>query len=73
MAKIMGVLAGFGVFLVIVGLGGLVLGFLGLINFEEFAFGLSSGVRIIGSVAIAGCLLCALGFGWSEYRDYFKS
>lgn len=46
---------------------GLILGMLGLFDMEVFSFGLSSGVRIIGSVAIAGCLLSAIGYGFSDY------
>jgi hypothetical protein len=46
---------------------GLVLGMLGLYNMDIFAFGLSSGVRIVGTVAIAGCLLSAIGYGISDY------
>jgi hypothetical protein len=37
------------------------------LDMETFSFGLSSGVRIIGSVAIAGCLLSAIGYGVSDY------
>ena len=51
---------------------GLALGFFGVINFGDYSVGLSSGVRVIGSVGISGCLLCAIGFGWSEYQDYLK-
>lgn len=46
---------------------GLVLGMLGIFDMEAVAFGLSSGVRVIGSVAIAGCLLSAIGYGISDY------
>ena len=46
---------------------GLVLGMLGMYNMDIFAFGLSSGVRIVGTVAIAGCLLSAIGYGISDY------
>jgi hypothetical protein len=31
--------------------------------------GLSSGVRVIGSVAIAGCLLSAIGYGIVDYLE----
>ncbi len=48
---------------------GLVLGFLGLYNMDVFAFGISSGVRIVGTVAIAGCLLSAIGYGISDYMN----
>ena len=48
---------------------GLVLGATGLIQLDLFAVGISSGVRVIGSVAIAGCLLSAIGYGVVEYLD----
>jgi hypothetical protein len=41
----------------------LLLGVLGAFDMNLFAIGLSSGVRIIGTVAIAGCLLSAIGYG----------
>lgn len=47
----------------------LFLGFLGWVSFDSFAIGLSSGIRNIAMVAIAGCLLSAVGYG---IRDYFK-
>jgi uncharacterized membrane protein YedE/YeeE len=53
--------------LTVVGCIGLVLGVLGVFDMELFSFGLSSGVRIIGTVAIAGCLLSAIGYGISDY------
>jgi hypothetical protein len=42
---------------------------LGLIPIEFFAMGLSSGTRIVGSVAITGCLLSAIGYGIVDYLD----
>lgn len=45
------------------------LGSLGLIPIEFFAMGISSGIRIIGSIAITGCLLCAIGYGVADYLD----
>ena len=48
---------------------GLVLGATGVIQLDLFAVGISSGVRVIGSVAIAGCLLSAIGYGVVEYLD----
>ena len=45
---------------------GLVLTLSGLIQAEFFAIGISSGVRVIGSVAVAGCLLSAIGYGVIE-------
>lgn len=61
-----------GMCLVVIGVLGLALGFFGVIDFGDYSVGLSSGVRVIGSVGISGCLLCAIGFGWSEYQDYLK-
>ncbi|QWD21043.1 hypothetical protein G6688_06890 [Polynucleobacter paneuropaeus] len=37
---------------------------------EFFAFGLSSGIRVLGSCAIMGCLLSAVGYG---IKDYFNN
>lgn len=48
---------------------GLLLGVLGIFDMDLFALGLSSGIRIIGTVAIGGCLLSAIGYG---VLDYFK-
>jgi len=45
---------------------GLLLGLSGLIQAEFFAIGISSGVRVIGSVAVTGCLLSAIGYGVIE-------
>ena len=41
----------------------------GLISAELFDIGLSSGIRVIGSVAIAGCLLSAIGYGYLDYLN----
>jgi hypothetical protein len=48
---------------------GIVLGVLGFFNMDFFSLGLSSGIRIIGSVAIAGCLLSAIGYGILDHTD----
>jgi hypothetical protein len=40
---------------------------LGIFDMEIFSFGLSAGIRIIGTVAIAGCLLSAIGYGFYDY------
>ena len=50
-----------------IGCVGLVLTLSGLIQAEFFAIGISSGVRVIGSVAISGCLLSAIGYNIVEY------
>ncbi len=55
--------------LTVIGCLGIVLGILGVFDMAIFAFGLSSGVRIIGSLAIAGCLLSAIGYGISDYAN----
>ena len=49
-----------------IGCVGLVLTLSGLIQAEFFAIGISSGVRVIGSVAVTGCLLSAIGYGIIE-------
>lgn len=49
------------------GLTAVVLGILGVFDMETFAFGISSGIRIIGSIAIGGCLLSAIGYGISDH------
>lgn len=51
------------------GLTAVILGILGVFDMEPFAFGISSGIRIIGSVAIAGCLLSAIGYGIADYSN----
>ena len=48
---------------------GLALALSNLIDGEFFALGISSGIRIIGSVAISGCLLSAIGYGVAEYFE----
>jgi|GEM_PF-445848 len=45
----------------------LLFGVLGVFDMDRFSFGLSAGVRIIGTVAISGCLLSAIGYGVSDY------
>ena len=54
--------------LVVIGCLALVLGVLGVIDPERFAVGLSSGLRVIGSVAVAGCLLSAIGYGILDFQ-----
>lgn len=53
--------------LTVIGSVAIILGILGAFEMEYFSSGLSSGVRVIGSVAIAGCLLSAIGYGISDY------
>ena len=45
----------------------LVFGAFNAFDMNVLSFGLSSGIRIIGSIAITGCLLSAVGYGISEY------
>ncbi len=52
-----------------IGCVGLVLAVSGLIQAEFFALGISSGIRVIGSVAIAGCLVSAIGYGVLEHFE----
>ena len=59
-----------GVSLTVIGCLGLALGFLGVYDLQIFAFGLSAGVRIVGSVAIAGCLLSAISYGILDFVDH---
>jgi len=46
------------------------LGLWGIVSIEIYAFGISSGIRVLGSCAIMGCLLSAVGYG---IRDYFNN
>ena len=63
---ISGVLILVGNSLTAIGCVGLLLALSGLIQTEFFAIGISSGVRVIGSVAVTGCLLSAIGYGIIE-------
>ena len=53
-------LAAIGFLVLIAGLGG-------LIDMDLFAAGLSSGVRVVGSLAITGCLFSAVGYGYLDF------
>ena len=55
--------------LTVIGCTGLLLAATGLMPEQPFAIGMSSGIRVIGSVAIAGCLLSAIGYGIEEYLE----
>jgi hypothetical protein len=55
--------------LTMIGCAGLLLAVTGLMPAESFAVGMSSGIRVIGSLAIAGCLLSAIGYGIEEYLE----
>jgi hypothetical protein len=53
--------------LTLIGCLGLLLGLTGVIDAEFFAVGISSGIRVIGAVAVTGCLLSAIGYGMADY------
>ena len=55
--------------LTVIGCTGLVLAATGFVPAQSFAVGVSSGIRVIGSLAIAGCLLSAIGYGVEEYLE----
>jgi len=40
----------------------------GLIAIDAFSIGLSSGIRVVGSVAVAGCLMSAAGYAYEEHQ-----
>jgi hypothetical protein len=52
-----------------IGCVGLVLALSGLIQADFFALGISSGIRVIGSVAVTGCLVSAIGYSVVEYFE----
>ena len=45
----------------------IILGLWSLISVEQFAYGLSSGIRVLVGCAIIGCLLSAIGYGIGDY------
>ncbi len=47
----------------------LVLGLAGLIDLDAFAFGISAGVRVVGTLAITGCLLSAISCFALEFNN----
>jgi len=55
--------------LTVIGCLALALVAIGVIDPERFAIGISSGIRVIGSVAIAGCLFSAIGYGILDLQD----
>jgi hypothetical protein len=54
--------------LTVIGCMGLLLAASGLINAASCSIGISSGIRVIGSIAITGCLLSAIGYGIVDYH-----
>lgn len=69
MRLLLNLLTTVGNLLTLIGCAGLLLAVSGLINAEVFAIGISSGVRVIGSVAITGCLLSAIGYGIVDHLE----
>ena len=55
--------------LTVIGCTGLLLAATGFMPTQTFAVGISSGIRVIGSLAIAGCLLSAIGYGVEEFLE----
>jgi len=55
--------------LTVVGCTGLLLAATGILPAQSFAVGISSGIRVIGSLAITGCLLSAVGYGVEEFLE----
>lgn len=56
--------------LIIFGCSVMIIGLIGIIPLDMFAVGLSSGIRVIATIAIMGCLLSAIGHGLNDYFDY---
>ena len=48
----------------------IILGLWSLISVEQFAYGISSGIRVLASCAIIGCLLSAIGYGIGDYFNH---
>ncbi len=68
--SLLGALIFAGNVITVIGCFGILLGLVGLINLNVFAFGITSGIRVIGAVAITGCLVSAIGYGFLEYSDF---
>ena len=64
------ILVNIGNTLIIIGCTTMIFGLFELIPLEIFALGLSSGIRVIATLAITGCLLSAIGYGLMDYFDY---
>jgi hypothetical protein len=56
----------FGLFLILVSCSIIFMGLLGIFSLDLFAIGFSSGIRILASVAITGCLAGAIGYWIKE-------
>lgn len=55
--------------LTLIGCIGLILTVTGVVSAELFGNGPSPGVREVGSIAIAGCLLSAIGYGIVDHLE----
>ena len=55
--------------LVLAGCAGLLLGAAGWVSVDLFEIGISSGIRVLGTVAIAGCLSSAIGYEWLDHIE----
>jgi hypothetical protein len=56
----------FGLVLILVSCSIIFMGLLGIISLELFSIGFSSGIRILASFAITGCLAGAIGYWIQE-------
>ncbi len=59
------VLITLGLILILASCSIILMGLLGMFSLDLFAIGFSSGIRILASVAITGCLVGAIGY-WIE-------
>lgn len=59
----------FGIALTVLGLAAILLGLAGIIELDDFSYGLSAGVRVMGSLAVSGCLLSAISLFVMEQDD----
>lgn len=53
--------------LTVLGCLAIVFGLLGFYDLNALSFGLSSGIRMVGTIAILGCLFSAIGYGISDF------
>lgn len=60
--RISRILIGFGVLLIVPALIVIALQMLGVIGSDLFALGATSGIRVVASVAVFGCLMAAIGY-----------
>lgn len=58
-----------GNFLIAISALAILMSIFGILDLNFFSYGLSSGIRIVGSFAIAGCLINAISYG---FLDLFK-